>query len=102
LDDLAKDSGKNIKSWSLAKIDVEGNEGFVIDGAKETLHQVEILVMEFSPSLSRMAGRNPASILNALTAHFSRIYRFENTELVKVSAKDCLGSEKQVELVFDR
>ena len=102
LDDLAKDSGTNIKSWSLVKIDVEGYEGFVIHGAKETLPRIETLVMEFSPALLKMAGQDPASTLDTLTTHFSQLYRIENTELVKVTAKDCLGSEKQMELVFDR
>jgi FkbM family methyltransferase len=102
LDDLAKDSGKNIKSWSLAKIDVEGYEGFVIDGAKETLHQVEILVMEFSPALLKMAGRDPALTLHTLTSYFSRLYRIEHAELAKVTANDCLESDNLMELIFER
>ena len=102
LDDLAKQSGTNIKSWSLVKIDVEGYEGFVIDGAKETLPRIETLVMEFSPAILRMAGLDPVSTFDTLGHYFSRIHRIENTELVEVTARDCLASEKQAELVFDR
>lgn len=102
LDDVARNSGRNVSSWSLVKIDVEGYEGFVIDGAKETLPRIETLVMEFSPALLKMAGQNPASILQTLTAHFSSIYRIENAELVKVAEKDCLRSDNQMELVFER
>jgi hypothetical protein len=84
------------------KIDVEGYEGFVIEGATETLPRIETLVMEFSPALLKMTGRDPASTLHTLTDYFSRLYRVENAELVKVTAKDCLGSDNQMELVFER
>jgi FkbM family methyltransferase len=102
LDDVARNSGKNVSSWSLAKIDVEGYEGFVIDGAKETLPRIETLVMEFSPALLKKAGGDPASTLHTLTGYFSRLYRIESAELVEVTAKDCLGSDNQMELVFER
>jgi FkbM family methyltransferase len=102
LDALAKESGPNIKSWSLVKIDVEGYEGFVLDGAQETLPRIETLVMEFSPALLKKAGTDPVSILHTLSAHFSCVYRIGVTDLVKVTTKDCLENENQVELVFER
>jgi FkbM family methyltransferase len=102
LDELAKTSAANIKSWSFVKIDVEGYEGFVLDGAKETLPLIETLVMEYSPALLRAAGRDPATTLRMLTAHFSRIHRIGNAALVEVTTEDCLRDETQVELLFDR
>lgn len=102
LDDVARNSGENVTSWSLVKIDVEGYERFVIEGAKETLPRIETLVMEFSPALLKKAGGDPTSTLHTLTSHFSRIYRIETADLVKVEASDCLGSDKQMELVFER
>jgi hypothetical protein len=102
LDDLAKERGTSIKSWSLAKIDVEGYEGFVIAGAKETLPRIETLVMEFSPALLKKAGTDPASLLRTLSAHFSRMYRIGVTDLARVTVEECLGSENQVELLFER
>jgi FkbM family methyltransferase len=102
LDALAKDSGSNGKSWALVKIDVEGYEAFVLEGAKETLPRVETLVMEFSPALLRKSGADPASVLRTLCAHFSQIYRIENTSLLRTTAEECLKDETQVELLFDR
>lgn len=102
LDELVRNAGPNIKSWSLLKIDVEGYEGFVLDGAKETLSRVETLVMEYSPALLRAAGRDPAVTLQMLTSHFPRISRIENIGLLEVKVEDCLRDETQVELVFDR
>jgi FkbM family methyltransferase len=102
LDRLAQESGGGINSWSLVKIDVEGYEPLVLEGASETLPRIETLVMEFSPALLKSAGRDPASLLAGITTHFSKMYRIDPTELVKVAAGDCLASEKQVELVFER
>ena len=102
LDEVVKSSGLNGSSWSLVKIDVEGYEGFVIEGAKEILPRIETLVMEFSLALLKKAGVDPALTLRALTGQFSRIYRIEKADLVKVTETDCLGSDNQMELVFER
>jgi len=102
LDELVRTAGPNIKAWSLLKIDVEGYEGFVLDGARETLPRVETLVMEYSPALLRAAGRDPAATLQMLSSHFSRISRIGSGGLVRVTAADCLRGETQVELAFDR
>lgn len=102
LDRLVRKANPNIASWSLMKIDVEGYEGFVLDGARETLPRVETLVMEYSPALLRSAGRDPAATLRMLTSNFSRISRIDANGVTPVTAEDCLRDERQVELVFDR
>jgi FkbM family methyltransferase len=102
LDELSRKARPNITTWSLMKIDVEGYEGFVLEGAGETLSRVETLVMEYSPALLRAAGRDPAATLQMLASHFSRISRIGPEGVVRVTAEDCLRDEKQVELVFDR
>jgi FkbM family methyltransferase len=101
LDDVVRNSGTNVGSWSLVKIDVEGYEGFVIEGAKEVLPRILTLVMEFSPALLKKAGADPAAILSILTARFASIHRIEPTGLVKVMATDCLANDKQMEVVFE-
>jgi FkbM family methyltransferase len=102
LDKIASSVGAGVHSWSLLKIDVEGYEAFVIDGAKETLPHVEALVMEFSPALWKRSGSDPAAILRALRQNFTRIYRLGSTELMRVSIDDCLQSDQQTELWFER
>jgi FkbM family methyltransferase len=102
LDDLTKTVGNGATAWSLMKIDVEGYEPFVIEGARETLSRTKTLVLEYSPDFLRKAGVAPASLFDALSVNFSRVFRFERTELVEVTVKDCLESETQVELVFER
>jgi FkbM family methyltransferase len=102
LDEIASSSGSSVQSWSLLKIDVEGYEAFVIDGAKKTLPRVEALVMEFSPTLLKKSGADPASILGFLSGHFTRIYRIGATDMARIAVDDCLGSDQQTELWFER
>ncbi len=102
LDDLTRKSGTESKWWSLVKMDVEGYEGFVLEGAQRTLSRTEILVAEFSPTLLKLAGVDPAAIFDKLSTNFSRVSRIEGPDLVRVTARECLSSEKQVELVFER
>jgi hypothetical protein len=102
LDEIASSSRTSVQSWSLLKIDVEGYEAFVIDGAKNTLPRVEALVMEFSPTLLKKSGADPAEILMTLSAHFPKIYRMGASDLVRTSAQDCRETDQQVELWFER
>jgi FkbM family methyltransferase len=101
LDGLTKKPG-GATSWSLLKIDVEGYEGFALDGAAETLSHTEILVTEYSPEYLRKAGFEPALFFENLSRRFSRIFRVRETDLVEVTAAECLRSENQVDLVFRR
>ncbi len=50
-DELVNSSARHVRSWSLVKVDVEGYEGLMMEGAKETILRTETLVMEFSPEL---------------------------------------------------
>jgi len=102
LDDIVRSSGRNAVTWSAVKIDVEGYEAFVIEGARETLPRVKSLVMEFSPAILKKAGRDPAATLKILSSHFSSVHRIGNEGLVRVSPEDCLRSDDQMELVFER
>jgi FkbM family methyltransferase len=102
LDELVKSSTSHVSSWSLLKVDVEGYEGLMMEGAKETISRTETLVMEFSPELLKKTGVDPASMLQTLSSQFPRIHRIAVTELVRTSVNECLASNDQLELVFDR
>ena len=102
LDHLLRESASAVQAWSLLKIDVEGYEGFVLEGAQETLPKVDALVLEFSPSLLRKTAKDPAAVLNVLSAHFSRCYHIKGAELAPVTLQDCVATENQVELVLER
>src|SRR5262249_54468049 len=60
VDDLVKSAG--VDSWALVKMDVEGYEPFVFQGAQETLARTEMLAMEFAPSYWKMSSIEPADV----------------------------------------
>jgi len=102
LDDLAMKPGEGATSWSLMKIDVEGYEAFVFDGASETLSRTAILAMEYAPRSWKKIGVDPAAVFETLSAHFARLCRIQGTDLVEVTAAQCSRSEEMMDLVFFR
>jgi FkbM family methyltransferase len=102
LDDVIAESGYGDRSWSLMKIDVEGYEPFVLQGAEHTLSKTEMLVLEYSPHLWKQAGFDPASVFDALSSHFSRVDAIRNDGLVEISPQNCARSETQIDLLLRR
>lgn len=102
LDDLLKESAPEVKSWALMKMDVEGYESFVIDGATQTLSRTEFLAMEYAPKYWNMACVNPADVFAKLSACFSRIFQWQQTRLVETTVEHCLRSQTTIDLLFRR
>ena len=102
LDEIVGASGLQEATWALMKMDVEGYEGYVLQGGKETLPRVEMLVMEFSPEFLRKAGLEPADILDSLSRIFKRVCRIDGTHVIPTSIDKCFKQKDQIELVFDR
>jgi FkbM family methyltransferase len=100
LDDLLKNSG--VTSWTLMKIDVEGFEPFVFQGATETLACTESLALEYSPASWKKKQIDPATVFKNLAAHFSRIHRFHNLDLLPITAEECLHSDTILDLLLRR
>lgn len=100
LDELLKDAAS--ESWDLVKMDVEGYEPLVFQGAKETLARTKMLAMEYAPAYWRKAGIEPAVVFQSLASHFSRVKRFEEMNLVAVSVADLLQTDKTCDLVLER
>lgn len=100
VDDLLKNSG--VTRWSMMKIDVEGFEPFVFQGAPETLARTESLALEYSPAFWRKLNIDPATVLQPLAANFSRIHRFHNLDLLPTSIEECLRSDSILDLLLLR
>jgi FkbM family methyltransferase len=100
LDDVIAESGYGDRHWSLIKIDVEGYEPFVLEGAERTLARTEMLVIEYSPLLWKQAGIDPGLVFGQLSSQFSRIHRIRNEGLVEISSQDCVHSEIQMDLLL--
>ena len=100
LDDLLRQS--RVQFWDLLKIDVEGYEPFVFDGAQETLSRTQMLAMEFLPEAWRKSGVNAGEVFRKLRANFSRVYRFENSTLQEIGWDDCARSQRAIDLLLRR
>lgn len=61
----------------VCKVDVEGFEPNVFDGAAGMLaeHRIDLVVFEISDAPLRGQGRTPLDVFRCLTAHGYRIYR---------------------------
>lgn len=102
LDDLVREAAGDVASWSLVKIDVEGYEGFVMEGMSGALQRIETLVLEYSPVLWKKSGLEASATFRRLATHFSRFYRIAHTGLNEVSPADCQTTDEQMELIFER
>ena len=100
LDDLLQ--GSAVQSWDLLKIDVEGYEPFVFEGATQTLSRTQMLAMEFLPEAWKKSGVDAASVFQKLSAQFSLVYRFDGLNLTQISWDECARSERAIDLLLRR
>lgn len=69
LDSALDAIGISNRRVTILKIDVEGYEPAVIAGARQTLAWTDVVILEWSPSLSRMGGLSTAEMLSHLTVN---------------------------------
>lgn len=86
IDNFAK--RRNISQIALLKIDVEGYEAVVLEGAEETLKNTHMVFYEVCPSNNRKAGTDISLPFRILTEQGFNIHRFEGEELVAASLSD--------------
>jgi FkbM family methyltransferase len=76
LDDYFQDFKGRI---ALIKIDVEGSEPLVLDGMKDLIKKVKVIIFEFWPFGLKVAGFEPFSLIERLISNnFKLIYIDEN------------------------
>jgi FkbM family methyltransferase len=98
LDDLLQDAAVN--SWAAMKLDAEGSEPFILEGAQQTLAHTELLLMEYAPTYWKKAGFEPAAVFQKLLPYFSKMHRFEGTEMVPTTAEACSRTDRTYDLVL--
>lgn len=84
------------------KIDVEGYEPNVIKGASQTLPRVQSMVMEYAPYILKNAEVVLPEFLCELGKNFSKVYRIEETSLVKTNIQEILLQENSVDLLYEK
>jgi len=75
LDDYFQDLKGDI---ALIKMDVQGSEPLVIDGMKNLIKKVKVLIFEFWPLGIKAAGFDPFSFIERISNNFELIYIDEN------------------------
>jgi FkbM family methyltransferase len=78
------DEALETMSCRLLKIDVEGNEGDILRGARSFLdrRQAEAILMEMNPEALRAAGTTSEALVTRLAAHGYRPHEIDGPRLV--------------------
>lgn len=98
LDEYA--ASNSIDSIDFIKVDAEGCEGRILQGAKECLAKSRpILLFEYLPESLKKQGSDPASILDQLRELDYQLYQFMNDGLLsvveEVTSEDLLALPKE-------
>lgn len=103
VDDLAKDFFPAEQRINLIKIDVEGYEPFVLEGAHDTLLRTDAVAIEYSPYLLQPSvGGHTGSFLKHLAVEFPRISEVTEKTIRPITLEQCLSSYDQRDLLFER
>jgi FkbM family methyltransferase len=87
----------------ILKIDVEGYEPAVIAGAKQTLARTDVVILEYSPDLSRSGGLSVDAMLDGLhVAGFVPHTLAADGRVAAVAFGDLRKIEGQVDLIWFR
>jgi Methyltransferase FkbM domain len=87
----------------ILKIDVEGNEPAVVAGANRTLARTDVLILEYSPDLSRAGDFSAHEMLDRLHVDGFMPHRLAtNAQLEKVSIDELRLVSGQVDVIWIR
>jgi FkbM family methyltransferase len=90
----------------IIKADVEGYEPQAVAGAKRTLARTDMVIMEYSPGMSRRGGLSPEIMLDQLCDAGLTPYRLENHDWAAAEAaaggQGAAGFEGQMDLLWIR
>ena len=87
----------------LMKIDVEGYEPSVVAGATRALERTDVLITEYSPSLSRSGNLSLGDMTNRLVERgFIPHLLGENRDIVRIDPADLVRIEHQVDVIWTR
>jgi len=82
---------------ALIKIDVEGSEPLVLEGMKNLINKVKVLVFEIRPFAWKAAGFEPSSIIDKLVLNnFKLIYIDEDFNVVTKNIEKYVNNNKDV------
>lgn len=75
LDEAMQVAGAEHSPIKLIKVDAQGSEVAIFEGAQKTLAQTNVLITEFWPYVLQRAGKNADDFFDAVSAHFNQFAR---------------------------
>ncbi len=102
IDDLANELFSEGQRIDFMKIDVEGYEPFVIEGARATLLRTDAVAIEYSPYLLHTFGNDAGNFLRELAEQFPKISEVTEDSIHPIDLEQCLASDDQRDLIFER
>jgi len=99
LDSVLNDLGLSDRRIILIKIDVEGYEPAVLDGACQALTRTDAIVAEYSPALSRKGGLSTDCMVDNL---LSRGFQPSSITGEKIEWSDLTMLDGQIDVVWQR
>jgi len=100
LGDFWEREGLRGKSIRFLKVDVEGYEHFVLQGAGDLLRRCVCVQLEYSPDSFPPAGLDASAMIKLLTAAGLRASVFVNGELRPISYPDLARLDSQHDLIL--
>ncbi|MBV9343647.1 MAG: FkbM family methyltransferase [Gammaproteobacteria bacterium] len=102
LDSFWEQRGLAARPLRVLKIDVEGFEYFVLQGARALLPRCERLLLEFAPTSPGADGRAGVELLALMRAHGFLARAFTPRGLVPLADAELAGLRTRCDLLFER
>jgi FkbM family methyltransferase len=101
LDSALDALGLGDKPVLILKIDVEGYEPAVIEGAQRTLQRTNAVLLEYSPDLGEEGGLSAVGMIDRLHAAGFTPHRFtDGHRTAEISMNDLRGVKGQMDLIW--
>jgi FkbM family methyltransferase len=101
LDSALDALGLGDKPVLILKIDVEGYEPAVIEGAQRTLQRTSAVLLEYSPDLGEEGGLSAVGMIDRLHAAGFTPHRFtDGHRTAEISMNDLRGVKGQMDLIW--
>ena len=84
------------------KIDVEGYEPYVIEGAKNILHRVQCLLLEYSPTILEKLNINIYDFTTYLASEFDEVHSIKEDIMNHYDINDLKEEKATLDLMFTR
>ncbi|MCC0036581.1 MAG: FkbM family methyltransferase [Hoeflea sp.] len=102
LDSIVSDNIPDDSMIDFMKIDVEGYEPYVIEGAKNILHRVQCLLLEYSPTILEKLNINIYDFTSYLASEFDEVYSIKEDIMKHYDINDLKEEKDTFDLIFTR